>query len=225
MALKSITLTTEEMKQRIATACRSLSRKKFTPKQLSQFIIKGKVPNETKRTKTGYLLFLDDFRKEFSKEERAKVGQVAKKGAAAWKELDKDDKQHYLDKAAKLKEANKITKKNTNAENTNAEKTKSKTNDSKKIYDPDDWSDIEDAVDDCIPEGWDLDDWGGLNDGDITWREDGKYFHEENKEWILPKKTPKGEKIPKCPQEIKDFYEGAIFQTWKKTNPQAVGHI
>ncbi len=220
MTPKSITLTADEMKQRIATACRSLSRKKFTPKQLSQFIVKGKNPNKTKRTKSGYQLFLDDFRKDLSKEERAKVGQVAKNGAAAWNELDKDEKQPYLDKAAELKEGNAIPKKTTKAR-----KTKSKTADSKKLYDPDDWSDIEDAVDDSIPEGWNLDDWGGLNDGDITWREDGKYFHVDKKEWILPKKTPKGEKIPKCPQEIKDFYEGAIFQIWKKTNPQAVGHI
>ena len=105
MASKSITLTAEEMEKRIATACRSLSRKKFTEKQLKQFIVNGKVPNETKRTKSGYQLFLDDFRKELSKEERAQVGQVAKDGAAAWKELDEDEKQPYLDKAAELKEA------------------------------------------------------------------------------------------------------------------------
>ena len=105
MATKSITLTAEEMEQRIATACRSLSRKKFPPKQLKQFIVNGKVPNETKRTKSGYQLFLDDFRKDLSKEERAQVGQVAKNGAAAWKELDEDEKQPYLDKAAELKEA------------------------------------------------------------------------------------------------------------------------
>ena len=105
MATKSITLTAEEMEQRIATACRSLSRKKFTPKQLKQFIVNGKVPNETKRTKSGYQLFLDDFRKDLTKEERAQVGQVAKNGAAAWKELDEDEKQPYLDKAAELKEA------------------------------------------------------------------------------------------------------------------------
>ena len=105
MAAKSITLTAEEMEQRIATACRSLSRKKFTEKQLKQFIVNGKVPNETKRTKSGYQLFLDDFRKDLSKEERAKVGQVAKDGAAAWKALDEDDKQPYLDKATKMREA------------------------------------------------------------------------------------------------------------------------
>ena len=105
MATKSITLTAEEMEQRIATACRSLSRKKFTPKQLKQFIVNGKVPNETKRTKSGYQLFLDDFRKDLTKEERAQVGQVAKDGAAAWKKLDDDEKQPYLDKAAELKEA------------------------------------------------------------------------------------------------------------------------
>ena len=100
MASKSITLTAEEMEQRIATACRSLSRKKFTEKQLKQFIVNGKVPNETKRTKSGYQLFLDDFRKDLTKEERAQVGQVAKNGAAAWKELDEDEKQPYLDTAA-----------------------------------------------------------------------------------------------------------------------------
>ena len=105
MASKSITLTAEEMEQRIATACRSLSRKKFTPKQLKQFIVNGKVPNETKRTKSGYQLFLDDFRKDLSNEERKNVGQVAKAGAAAWKELDEDDKQPYLEKAAQLKAA------------------------------------------------------------------------------------------------------------------------
>ena len=105
MAAKTITLTAEEMEKRIATACRSLSRKKFTEKQLKQFIVNGKVPNETKRTKSGYQLFLDDFRKDLTKEERAQVGQVAKNGAAAWKELDEDEKQPYLDKAAELKEA------------------------------------------------------------------------------------------------------------------------
>ena len=87
MAAKTITLTAEEMENRIATAVRSLSRKKFTPKQLKQFIVNGKVPNETKRTKSGYQLFLDDFRKELTKEERAQVGQVAKDGAAAWKKF------------------------------------------------------------------------------------------------------------------------------------------
>ena len=105
MASKSITLTAEEMEQRIATACRSLSRKKFTEKQLKQFIVNGKVPNETKRTKSGYQLFLDDFRKELTKEERAQVGQVAKDGAAAWKALDEDEKQPYLEKAAEMREA------------------------------------------------------------------------------------------------------------------------
>ena len=105
MATKSITLTAEEMEQRIATACRSLSRKKFTPKQLKQFIVNGKVPNETKRTKSGYQLFLDDFRKDLTKEERAQVGQVAKDGAAAWKALDEEEKEPYLEKAAELKAA------------------------------------------------------------------------------------------------------------------------
>ena len=105
MASKSITLTAEEMEKRIATACRSLSRKKFTEKQLKQFIVNGKVPNETKRTKSGYQLFLDDFRNDLSKEERKNVGQVAKAGAAAWKGMDDDEKQPYLDKAADLKSA------------------------------------------------------------------------------------------------------------------------
>ena len=104
MASKSITLTAQDMEQRIATVCRSLSRKKFTLKQLKQFIVNGQVPNETKRSNSGYQLFLDDFRKDLTKEERAQVGQVAKDGAAAWKVLDEDEKQPYLYKANELKE-------------------------------------------------------------------------------------------------------------------------
>ena len=104
MAAKMITLTAEQMEQRIAFAVRSLSRKKFTEKQLKQYIVNGKVPGESKRTKSGYQLYLDEFRKDLSKEERAKVGQVAKDGAAAWKDMDEDEKAPFLEKAAKLRE-------------------------------------------------------------------------------------------------------------------------
>ena len=104
MATKSITLTAEQMEQRIAFAARALSRKKFTEKQLKQYIVNGKVPGESKRTKSGYQLYLDEFRKDLSKEERANVGQVAKDGAAAWKAMDDDEKAPFLEKATKLRE-------------------------------------------------------------------------------------------------------------------------
>ena len=104
MAAKTITITSEEMETRIAHATRALSRKKFTEKQLRQYIVNGKLPTETKRTKSGYQLFLDDFRKDLTKEERSNVGQVAKDGAAQWREMDEDAKQPYLDLAAQLKE-------------------------------------------------------------------------------------------------------------------------
>merc|ERR1711981_612585 len=105
MATKSITLTVEEMEKRIAFASRALSRKKFTEKQLKSYIVGGKIPGASKRTKSGYQLYLDEFRKDLSKEERANVGQVAKDGAAAWKQMDEDEKAPFLEKAAKLREA------------------------------------------------------------------------------------------------------------------------
>ena len=104
MAQKTITLTAEEMEKRIAFASRALSRKKFTEKQLKQYIVNGKVPGESKRTKSGYQLYLDEFRKDLSKEERANVGKVAKDGAAAWKAMDDDEKAPFLEKATKLRE-------------------------------------------------------------------------------------------------------------------------
>ena len=103
MATKTFTLTVEEIDSRIAHATRALSRKKFTEKQLRQYIVNGKIQSESKRTKSGYQLFLDDFRKELSKEERANVGQVAKDGSAEWRDMDEDAKQPYLDMAEKLK--------------------------------------------------------------------------------------------------------------------------
>merc|ERR1712072_1022326 len=105
MAPKTITLTAEEMEKRIAFASRALSRKKFTEKQLKSYIVGGKIPGASKRTKSGYQLYLDEFRKDLSKEERANVGQVAKDGAAAWKQMDEDEKAPFLEKAAKLREA------------------------------------------------------------------------------------------------------------------------
>ena len=105
MATKNFSITAEEMEARISHAVRCLSRKKFTEKQLKQFIVNGKVPNETKRTKSGYQLFLDDFRKDLSKEERSNVGQVAKDGSAQWADMSDEDKQPYLDQAAELKAA------------------------------------------------------------------------------------------------------------------------
>jgi len=106
MATKSITLTAAEMEKRITHAVRALSRKNFTEKQLKQYIVNGKIPGESKkRTKSGYQLYLDEFRKDLSKEERAQIGQVAKKGGAAWKALDDDEKAPFLEKAAELREA------------------------------------------------------------------------------------------------------------------------
>ena len=136
MATKTFTLTAEEIDTRIAHATRALSRKKFNEKQLRQYIVNGKLPTETKRTKSGYQLFLDDFRKDLSKEQRSNVGQVAKDGAAQWREMDEDAKLSYLDMAAQLKEQSQTDKK------TPQKKTKSK----KKMNeddpdDPDDESD------------------------------------------------------------------------------------
>ena len=214
MKSKSITLSADEINNRIDTACRFLSRKKFTEKQLKQFLVNGKNPDKTKRTKSGYQLFLDDYRTNLSKEERANFGQVSTDGASLWNILDSDIKQDYLDEASELKEMK------------------------GKKYGC--WNDVftdlqpqpawhpRDDVDDTIPEGWEMDDLGGVCDGDITWREDGKYITlvvdedgEEDMEWIFPKDTPKGEKIPEFPQELKDFYDGKIYQAWKKVSPQA----
>ena len=105
MAAKNMTLTLEDMESRIAQATRALSRKKFTEKQLKLFIINGKMHSESKRTKSGYQLFLDEFRKDLTKEERSNVGKVAKDGSAQWREMNEDAKQPYLDLAIKLKNA------------------------------------------------------------------------------------------------------------------------
>ena len=111
MATKTFTITAEEIETRIAHATRALSRKKFTEKQLRLYIVNGKLPTETKRTKSGYQLFLDHFRKDLSKVERSNVGQVAKDGAAEWRDMDDETKQPYLDMAAKLKEESPADKK------------------------------------------------------------------------------------------------------------------
>ena len=103
MTTKTFTLTVEEIDSRIAQATRALSRKKFTEKQLRQYIVNGKIHSESKRTKSGYQLFLDDFRKDLSKEERSNVGQVAKDGAAQWREMDDEAKQPYLDHSEQIK--------------------------------------------------------------------------------------------------------------------------
>ena len=97
------------------------------------------------------------------------------------------------------------------------------------ILDIDDCDDINDAVDAMLPEVYEMDDLGVLEREDgIPWMEDGKYNTlvvdedgEEDMEWIFPKDTPKGEKIPEFPQELKDFYDGKIYQAWKKVSPQA----
>ena len=124
MAAKTFTITAEEMETRIAHATRALSRKKFTEKQLRQYIVNGKLPTETKRTKSGYQLFLDDFRKDLSKEERANVGQVAKDGSAEWRDMDDEAKQPYLDMAAQLKEDAPADKKKTPQKKTKSKKKK-----------------------------------------------------------------------------------------------------
>ena len=140
MATKNITLTVEEMEARIAQATRALSRKKFTEKQLKQFIVNGKIPTESKRTKSGYQLFLDEFRKDLSKEERSKVGQVARDGSAKWREMGDDDKQPYLDLAIKLKEESQ--------EDSSDESTKTPKKKTKKDNKNSDDSDLENSDDD-----------------------------------------------------------------------------
>ena len=124
MAAKTFTITAEEIESRIAHATRALSRKKFTEKQLRQYIVNGKIPTETKRTKSGYQLFLDDFRKDLSKEQRSNVGQVAKDGAAQWRDMDDEAKQPYLDMAAQLKEDAPADKKKTPQKKTKSKKKK-----------------------------------------------------------------------------------------------------
>ena len=124
MAAKTFTITSEEIETRIAHATRALSRKKFTEKQLRQYIVNGKIPTETKRTKSGYQLFLDEFRKDLSKEERSNVGQVAKDGAAQWRDMDDEAKQPYLDMAAQLKEDAPADKKKTPQKKTKSKKKK-----------------------------------------------------------------------------------------------------
>ena len=124
MAAKTLTITAEEMEIRIAHATRALSRKKFTEKQLRQYIVNGKIPTETKRTKSGYQLFLDEFRKDLSKEEKSNVGQVAKDGAALWRDMDDEAKQPYLDMAAQLKEDAPADKKKTPQKKTKSKKKK-----------------------------------------------------------------------------------------------------
>ena len=139
MATKTFTLTSDEIESRIAHATRALSRKKFTEKQLRQYIVNGKLPTETKRTKSGYQLFLDDFRKDLSKEERSNVGQVAKDGAAEWRDMDDETKQPYLDMAAKLKEDAPADKKKTPQKKTKSKKKKTDDeSDHESDTDPDD---------------------------------------------------------------------------------------
>ena len=101
--MTTITLTIEELNTRIAKALRVLSRNKFTEKQLRQYIVTGKLPSDTKRTKSGYQLFLDNFRKDLSKKEKSNVGQIAKDGYAKWREMDYDAKQPFLEEAALIK--------------------------------------------------------------------------------------------------------------------------
>ena len=141
MATKNITLTLEDMEARIAQATRALSRKKFTEKQLKQFIVNGKIPTESKRTKSGYQLFLDEFRKDLSKEQRSKVGQVARDGSAKWREMGDDDKQPYLDLAIKLKEESQDDSSDESTKKTPKKKTKK---DNKNSHD----SDLENSDDD-----------------------------------------------------------------------------
>ena len=149
MAAKTITITSEEMENRIAHATRALSRKKFTEKQLRQYIVNGKLPTETKRTKSGYQLFLDDFRKDLTKEQRSNVGQVAKDGAAEWRDMDDEDKKPYIDMAAQLKEKSPADKKKTPQKKTKSKKKKTEDSDDEPDEEPQDEDTEDDApVDD-----------------------------------------------------------------------------
>ena len=149
MAAKTFTITAEEIETRIAHATRALSRKKFTEKQLRQYIVNGKIPTETKRTKSGYQLFLDEFRKDLSKEERSNVGQVAKDGAAQWRDMDDEAKQPYLDMAAQLKEDAPADKKKTPQKKTKSKKKKTDDSDDEPDEDPQDEPQDEDTEDDA----------------------------------------------------------------------------
>ena len=150
MATKTFTLTAEEIESRIAHATRALSRKKFTEKQLRLYIVNGKLPTETKRTKSGYQLFLDHFRKDLSKVERSNVGQVAKDGAAQWREMDEDAKQPYLDMAAQLKEDAPADKKKTPQKKTKSKKKKAE--ESEPEEEPEDEPEAEESEPEDEPE-------------------------------------------------------------------------
>ena len=69
-------------------------------------------PQKPKRPKSAYILFLDDFRKTLTDEQRKNVTQVARDGGAAWKNLSKNKVEEYKLLADKLKpEVQKIIKK------------------------------------------------------------------------------------------------------------------
>ena len=177
MATKTFTLTVEEIDSRIAHATRALSRKKFTEKQLRQYIVNGKIHSESKRTKSGYQLFLDEFRKDLSKEERSNVGQVAKDGAAQWREMDDEAKQPYLDHAEQIKnevqdspddsddESKKKTKKDTSKAKKETPKAKKETPKAKKIAKKDS-KDSSKSKKEKEEIDWDF--WGDIDDIEFT---------------------------------------------------------
>lgn len=86
--------------------------KSLSDKEKEPFVIEAKklkeealskLPVKEKRPKSAYILFLDDFRKTLSEQERKNVTQVAKDGGAAWRALSEKKKNPYIEKAESLK--------------------------------------------------------------------------------------------------------------------------
>ena len=64
-----------------------------------------------KKPKSAYMLYLDDFRKNLTDEQRKNVTQVAKDGGAAWRNLSKKEIEKYKSSADKLKPEPKVIEK------------------------------------------------------------------------------------------------------------------
>ena len=109
MFSEKFSLNSDELDQRIAEATKVLSNKKFNENQLEQFIIHGKFSTKNKRTKNGYQLFMDDYRKKLTKEQRSNIAKVSRDGSAEWRDMEEKLKFTYLEKAKQLKENHNIS--------------------------------------------------------------------------------------------------------------------
>ena len=109
MFTEKISLNSDELDQRIAEATKVLSNKKFNENQLEQFIIHGKFSTKNKSTKNGYQLFMDDYRKKLTIEQRSNIAKVSREGSAEWRVMEAELKFTYLEKAKQLKENHNIS--------------------------------------------------------------------------------------------------------------------